>query len=329
MGFAIKRMPLDAFFNYEVPYVDATGLFGFLTKSAFKSNLLLIGPSGISKTLSVYAWAQEHGYPVVEYSCSEDTKAAHLKGSFGMEGDSVFFSLGALTTAIEVANEVAADPKEAADGCILLLNEVNALSPQSQKLLNPLLDFQRKINAQAVGRSFELSPEAKLWVITTMNPAAYGGTYSLNSDLMRRLMPIRLEYPTKEQEVAILRNLGAKDVDDPYVAIPDDVLKMELKFGPKTMSVVGQLVELASATRKSTSEYALSPADLHQICQNIGIYGLPQALRLAADKFENDDERAFYIAQVQSTMNIDIGNTSVLTPPSTATMIMKPRRRRR
>jgi len=84
MSFDIRRMPADSFFHQEVPYVDSTGLLSFLRESSFQSHLLLVGPTGLAKTLSVYAWAQEQGYPVVEFSCSEEVRETHLIGSFGM-----------------------------------------------------------------------------------------------------------------------------------------------------------------------------------------------------------------------------------------------------
>ena len=313
MSFDIRRMPADSFFHQEVPYVDSTGLLSFLRESSFQSHLLLVGPTGLAKTLSVYAWAQEQGYPVVEFSCSEEVRETHLIGSFGMEGDSTFFSLGVLPTALSVANEMYANKGEVADGAVLLLNEVNALSPQAQKMLNPMLDFQRTINAQAIGQSFQLDIGAKLWVVLTMNPNAYGGTYALNADLMRRVQPILLDYPTEEQEINVLTGLRLSAVADAAVGIPDEIFSMKVAGDH---SFVRQLVKLAGDTRKGNLEYALSTSDLHQICKNVPIYGLNRALALSSNKFENEENRRFFVAKVQSTMGIDLGTVNILQPTS-------------
>ena len=325
-NFEIRRMPADAFFHEEVPFVDTTGILGFLREVAFEAPLLMVGPSGVGKTLGVYALAQELGYPVVEFSCSEDTRDTHLIGSFGMEGDTVYFGLGALTTAIDLANEMHHSKTDAADGAIVLLNEINALTPQAQKMLNPLLDFQRTVNAIAVGRSFKLDTGAKLWFIGTMNPSAFGGTNGLNQDLMRRLMPLYLGYPTVDQELSILVGLSATmRPDRPELSIPDAVFAIQVAGG---QALVPQLIELATKTRQGNMEYQISTADLHQVCRNVQRFGLEKALTLASYKFESESERSFYVAQVQSTTGVDIGSVSVLTPPSTTASTPIPRRRR-
>ena len=63
---------------------------------------------------------------------------------------------------------------------------MNALEPELQKLLNPLLDDRRHITAN--GKQFKLNNDAKLIVIATMNPSTYAGTSPLNEDLRSRFV---------------------------------------------------------------------------------------------------------------------------------------------
>jgi len=319
----IRRMPRDSFFHDEVPYVDSTGLLSFLNEMAFVEPVLLVGPTGMAKSTAVYAWAQIEGYPVIELSCSEGTRETHLVGSFGLEGDTTFFTLGKVTTAIDVANEIAEDPDENAQGAVLLINEVNALDPQIQKALNPLLDFQRRMDASSIGRSFGLKPGARLWVICTMNPAAHGGVHSLNTDFVRRVQPIHLDYPSKEQELSVLKGLRKSKGVDEYYYIEDSVFSEQVIGGN---NFVTQLIELAGDTRQGNLEYALSTADLHQLCRKVPRFGIERTLVLASYKWEDEQERLIFNAKVLSTMGIDIGKLSVLIPPTTTSTA--PRRRR-
>lgn len=316
MDYEIRRMPSDAFFFESVPYVDASGALAFMRKAAFGRPLLMSGPTGMAKTLSVRALAYELGYPVITMDCTEDTGTEELFGVFGMQGEATYFSLGPATTALEVANEMFTSKTDEADGAILLLNEVNALPPTSQKMLNSLLDFQRQVALTHIGRVFRLEERAgkrpKFWVVATMNPSAYGGTYSLNADFRRRFMIINLNYPGKEQEMAILRGLASSKIGAED-GIADEVLATELSFRSGVKKpLVDALCELAGTTRKDTMEYSLATADLHDLLKDVPVFGLEVALRIAADKFESTEEHKFYMQQVLTTTGIDLGNVSIL-----------------
>jgi len=167
MSADILRLPASAFHPPHKSYTDTHQLHPLYDKIAFESNVILVGPSGIAKSLSILAWAHENEVPVVDFDCSEDVRRAHLYGHYIAEGDDTPFVLGPITTAIEVANEVGK--------CILSLEEVNALTPQMQKALNPVSDFRRKVELPEIGKVFELEGDAKLWVVGSMNTSVYGG----------------------------------------------------------------------------------------------------------------------------------------------------------
>lgn len=258
----IKRLPTDTFFIDPEPlFVDAFGLHPLFEKLAFQSNLILCGPKGIGKSLSLASFAAKQKCPLVIADCSEDMRRGNLIGTFVLEGNETPFVLGPLTTAFEIANEVGQ--------CILCMEEINALTPQLQKILNPATDFRRRLEIPEAQRSFSLSPKAKLWIVGTMNTAVYGGVYALNEDLKSRFRILALGYPPKEKEKEIL------------LAV----------LGPNWHEVekLGHVLTLAAETRTTQMEYALSTRDLVQLLEDMRLVGEKDALRIVRGKFEESD----------------------------------------
>jgi MoxR-like ATPase len=143
---------------------------------------------------------------VVAYSCSSGTREGDLKGrTLNTNG---LFQLGYLVVAVEIANEEGI--------CILYLDELNALEPELQKMLNSLLDDRRLINANS--KLFRINKGCKLIVIATMNPSSYAGTVPLNPDLRSRFCGLIMPFPTA--------NHLSKVVD--WTGIPEDDVRLPL-----------------------------------------------------------------------------------------------------
>ena len=265
----VERLSAASFILKDsVPYEDVYGLHGLFEHCAFKTNLALIGSKGVGKSLSVAAFGQKKGWPVVTYDCSEDARRYHLLGMYVSRGGDTPFVLGPLTTAIEVANETGF--------CLLVLEEMNALSPAAQKLLNPLTDFRRKYEVPEAGAIFKLQPEAKLWVVGTMNDSVYGGVYQLNEDLKSRFRFLRLEYPDLAEEKRILA-----------VSLGTDRFQALTKLaGGETLT---QILRLAQESRQPSLSYALSPRDVVQLCEDTLDLGKNVALKVVVSKFEGRD----------------------------------------
>ena len=259
-----EHLPASTFFRKEVPpYEDIYGLHSLFGKVAFEQNIVLMGPKGIGKSLSVVSYASKNQIPIITYDCSEDSRRSHLMGTFILRGNETPFVLGPLTTAYQVANE--------AGECILCLEELNALSPQAQKLLNPLLDFRCRLEVPEVQHVFELKSGAKLWVVGTMNGSAYGGTYALNEDLLSRISMCPLGYPSETQEKKVIAKAypEAKEVD------------------------VSSAIRLAEMTRSGKSvEYSLSTRDVVSFLRLQNLVGIRKALWMLSAKYE-DELKAF------------------------------------
>lgn len=276
----IERLPSEAFTpRDDITYVDTNGLLGLYDKLAFKSNLVLVGPKGIGKSLSLSAFAAKTDTKIITFDCSEDVRRSHLLGMFVLRGAETPFVLGPLATAFEVANECGS--------AILVLEEINALSPQMQKVLNSSTDFRKRIEVPEAGSVFQLEKGAKLWITGTMNTAVYGGVYELNEDLKSRVRLVPMDYPEVGQEQQIIA----------------EVLKAQnIRLDPNT---VNHVLTLAHETRQKSVEYALSTRDVVQILEDTSYVGLEKALWLVSGKFEGED-RSTVAERVKSIFGIDI-----------------------
>lgn len=259
----IERLSSDEYKAREgLVYVDTKDTHSLYEKIAFSANLILVGPKGAGKSLSVAAFCARKKYPVVTFDCSEDVRRAQLIGMFILRGNETPFVLGPLTTAFEVANEMG--------HCVLILEEINALTPQCQKLLNGTGDFRRSIEVPEAKRVFRLREGAKLWVVGTMNNTVYGGVYQLNEDLKSRFRMIPVDYPDTDAERRILsETLGIKDksVEGTHVS---------------------KLLTLAKETRQGSLDYALSTRDLVQVLEDARLVGIDKALWMLTGKYEGD-----------------------------------------
>jgi nitric oxide reductase NorQ protein len=257
----IKHLPASEYrADKTLKYEDVLGLHELYAKLAFNSNLILSGPKGIGKSLSVATFAAEFNTPIITFDCSEDVRRSHLLGLYVLRGDETPFILGPLTTAFEIANE--------AKMCILCLEEINALTPQMQKVLNAPSDFRRKVEVPEAEKVFRLKNGAKLWIVGTMNTATYGGVYQLNEDLKSRFRLVPLNYPDPKKEKTVL----------------ETVLN-----GISDKSLIEKVITLGHETRQKALEYALSTRDLVQILEDIELVGLEKAMWIALGKFEGED----------------------------------------
>ena len=153
------------------------------------------------------------------------------------------FQPGILVQAVEIANKKGV--------CILHLDEINALEPELQKLLNPLLDDRRCITAN--GKLFKLNDNARLIVIATMNPSTYGGTSPLNEDLRSRFCGQVWEYPKLSHLSKVVNWKG----------IPKDEVKRPIL----------QLAQDSFSYRvKGDVEYVLTTRDLNQFTELFRIW---------------------------------------------------------
>jgi len=162
--------------------------------------LLLMGPKGIGKTLSLAKFACERGIPIIQMDCSERTTRYDLIGRFALRGEEVIYILGVMPLAIKIANEHGE--------AILVFEELPALTPQMQKVLNQLLDWRRHVYVPELNTTYRLKENARLMIAATGNPPeTYGGVYELNEDLIDRFSVWRWSYPSKDVEEKVIETI--------------------------------------------------------------------------------------------------------------------------
>lgn len=298
----VKTPVEDLFVTSTPPYLDVFGLHELYKVLAFNTNVLVKGPKGDGKSLSVSAYAKEIGVPLIIQECSEDVKKMDLMGTQNLIGDETIFTLGCIPAAIETANEFGS--------CILCFEEINALTNQVQKMLNALTDFRKQCSLPFLGKTYRLREGAFLWVVGLMNPSAYSGTYDLNEDLKSRFEEIDLSYPQTGQEKAILqtacKNFIGQKMPTTMQTIIDNKT-VELQYLDDT--VLGQLVKLARETRQQATAYALSTRDLVRIAENFVKFGPQRAIQLVMGKFEGEEDKNTMKKRVSSVfLNMTINN---------------------
>jgi MoxR-like ATPase len=282
MTISIERLPTSAFIRDAAAtdeYRDVNKLHPLFDSIGYGSGVVLVGPKGIGKSLSVASYAASKKLPLVTFDCSEDVRRAQLIGAYVIRGNETPFVLGPIPTAIEIANETGV--------CVLAMEELNTLTPQMQKVLNAICDFRRRVEVPEAKAVYGLKEGAKLLITGTMNHAGYGGVYDLNEDLKSRLNLVPLTYPGSADEKKIL---------DAYQK------KHALKV---SASQLNGMLTLAHETRQQAMEYALSTRDLTQLMYNVDKVGVEQSLWIMSGKFEGRDRETFG-KRVQSVFGVDL-----------------------
>ena len=178
--------------------------------------ILLEGPKGCGKSLAIAKWCYVRRIPFITFDCSEETKEGHLMGRLVVRGQETPFHLGMIPRIIEVCNHFGS--------AVIIFEELNALTNQMQKLLNPLLDWRKGAYVETTGTYYHLQKGKQLLVMATMNPSSYSGVNDLNDDLLSRFSVYKWDYPTMSQEKEFLNSTG----------VPAEVVRQFLKLGQET-----------------------------------------------------------------------------------------------
>lgn len=248
-------------------------------------NILFNSNHGLGKTLLAATLANnlrtKHNkkIPMVVFDCSEDTKEYHLKGSFTVQPDgSTAFVPGPIPLAIWLANETGFS--------MLCLEEISALTPGAQKVVNSITDWRNGVYVAQIGQFLRLQSGAQILVVGTMNPATYGGVNALNMDLRSRFVEEFLPWPTAEQEKKILKALCP--------AAPSDLIE--------------QATLLGKETRTRATEYHLSTRELVTLIDDL--VDLPAqkeaALMCVVNKFQGANERSLVADRVDGVFKTRI-----------------------
>ena len=197
-------------------------------------HVLLIGVPGLAKTLLVHTIAEALGLDFKRIQFTPDLMPSDILGSEILNSSREFeFLPGPI-----FSNLVLAD-------------EINRTPPKTQAAL---LEAMQERGVTIAGKRYQL--QAPYFVLATQNPIEQEGTYPLpEAQLDRFMFAIELDYPSFEEEVAIVKNT-TKDTLQKVNALftADQVLAYQklIQRIPVADNVVEYAVSIVSKSRPNT-----------------------------------------------------------------------------
>jgi MoxR-like ATPase len=180
---------------------------------------LMEGEKGVGKTMAVTEACALEDTPLISFSCSSGTTMGDIIGREHLYNGNSVFKLGVLPTAIMVANHFGK--------AVLYLDELNALDPEIQKMLNPVIDDRRSLVVN--NELYTLNDGVQFTIIATQNPSYYAGVNPLNEDLRSRFVGKVIEYPTTRQIASVIdwTDIPKETVQRPLLSLAVDTLSMK------------------------------------------------------------------------------------------------------
>ncbi|GAA5039155.1 AAA family ATPase [Microbacterium fluvii] len=222
---------------------------GLLIALLARGHVLLEGVPGVAKTLLVRTFSQALGLQTKRIQFTPDLMPGDVSGSLVYDARSGEFEFrqGPVFTHI------------------VLADEINRTPPKTQSALLEAME-ERQVSTDGVTRAL---PDPFL-VAATQNPIEYEGTYTLpEAQLDRFLLKLVVDLPARDAEFAVLRRhadgFDPRDLSAAGVAqavTPDEVRAAQraVRAVSVTDDVLGYLVDLAQATRRSPSvQLGVSP----------------------------------------------------------------------
>ncbi len=196
-----------------------------------RGHCLLVGVPGLAKTLLVNTIARVLGLEYKRIQFTPDLMPSDIIGTEILDETRQFrFVKGPL-----FAN-------------IILADEINRTPPKTQ---SALLEAMQERSVTAAGTTHWL--KNPFFVLATQNPIEQEGTYPLpEAQLDRFMFNVYLDYPSFEEELAVVRNTTAdREVTLSKVMSGEDIIGLQglIRRIPVTDHVMEYAVKLASKTR--------------------------------------------------------------------------------
>jgi len=205
-----------------------------------RGHCLLVGVPGLAKTLMVRTLAGALDLDFTRIQFTPDLMPADIIGTDVLEEDPVTrqrsykFLQGPIFTNI------------------LLADEINRTPPKTQAAL---LEAMQEYRVTAGGRTYPIEPPP-FFVLATQNPIEQEGTYPLpEAQLDRFMFNLKVDYPSRREEVEILRTTTVGEMPTPDVCMhAEEVLKLQtlVRKIPVSDYVYLYAADLARASRPRT-----------------------------------------------------------------------------
>ncbi|MGB3775725.1 MAG: MoxR family ATPase [Leeuwenhoekiella sp.] len=197
---------------------------------------LLIGVPGLAKTLMVNTIATVLGLDFKRIQFTPDLMPSDILGSEILDENRNFKFL-----------------KGPIFGNIILADEINRTPPKTQAAL---LEAMQEKAVTIAGTRYELSKP--YFVLATQNPIEQEGTYPLpEAQLDRFMFAINLDYPTHEEEVAIVKATTSDhqvDLSPLFTAREIEDFQHLLRRIPVADNVIEYTVSLVGKTRPNAKD---------------------------------------------------------------------------
>ncbi len=201
-----------------------------------KGHGLLEGVPGLAKTLLVSSIARTLSLKFHRIQFTPDLMPSDITGTEVLQDDPVtgqrkfMFSKGPIFTHI------------------LLADEINRTPPKTQAAL---LEAMQEKMVSAGGEDFQL--ELPFFVLATQNPLEQEGTYPLpEAQLDRFMFKIKVGYPSRDEEIAIMRSVtGSTEPDLQPVLSQEAILHLQdlVRRVPVADHIFQYVASLVRATR--------------------------------------------------------------------------------
>lgn len=192
---------------------------------------LLVGVPGLAKTLMVNTLAQALGLDFKRIQFTPDLMPSDILGSEILDENRQFkFIKGAIFSNI------------------ILADEINRTPPKTQAAL---LEAMQERSVTIAGHQYQLN--LPYFVLATQNPIEQEGTYPLpEAQLDRFMFAIKLEYPTFEEEVQVVKQTTSdvKSVIEPLFSAQEIIdFQNLIRRIPVADNVIEYAVALVGKTR--------------------------------------------------------------------------------
>ena len=203
-----------------------------------RGHVLLEGVPGLAKTLLIKTLSDVLDLKFNRIQCTPDLMPSDITGTDIIEEDqstskrSFRFFKGPI-----FAN-------------VILADEINRTPPKTQ---SALLEAMQEHRVTTGGNTYEL--DQPFFVLATQNPIEQEGTYPLpEAQLDRFMFNILIDYPSKDEEIKIVKMLTTKESATLDKVISKDELQSYqelIKHVPVADNVIQYAVQLVSMTRPS------------------------------------------------------------------------------
>ncbi|NOZ04264.1 MAG: MoxR family ATPase [FCB group bacterium] len=206
-----------------------------------KGHTLLVGVPGLAKTLMIKSMAELLDLKFSRIQFTPDLMPSDITGTEVIEEDHAtgkrdfrFF-------------------KGPIFGNIILADEINRTPPKTQAAL---LEAMQEHRVTAAGNTYTL--EEPFFVLATQNPIEQEGTYPLpEAQLDRFMFNLKIDYPTREEEVAIVQSTtGKMSASLKKVISRKELLDFQdlVRRVPVAANVIEFTVDFVTATRPNSDK---------------------------------------------------------------------------